>query len=386
MTSTTDKSDSAFIREVRIGLAAITFCLLSLCYVAYVKMSGGNFNWLIGRETSFADAPPISADDLAINTEAVHQSEKKVYLEAQRSVADQSTNEFQSIPVVEINQNKSLSDSGKANPSKDRLAGYSSRDSMIHHQSDNSEVQQTKFDFRINKDAQTHRESFSGSESLVSSKPGVRLDGQEEFKPLSDQKGHQKYDHVLDSNFEVKPASHVDVAENKNLAKTHAVNVSRGHVKSNQIETREIVTTANDNFWSIALREYDDGRLFRALYLENQDKTQKDGELLPGTTIRLPPKQKLIDHWPEACQFAAKKTQATLPKNKVGAVSKSSLFPKRIYVSHAGDTLFDIAREQLNQAYRYRELIKLNRSRLPANVTPSTKLNAGIKLELPGIQ
>ena len=382
MTSTTDKSDSAFIREVRIGLAAITFCLLSLCYVAYVRMSGGNFNWLIGRETTYANAPPISANDIATKAEVVHQSGKKANPEVQHSGADQATYDFQSIPVVETNQKELKSDSGKEKPSDDRLADYSSGGSKIHHQSDASEIQQTKFDFRIGTDIQTLRDSFSGTKSLVSSEPGGRLDRLEGFQPLGDQKNVNE----LNSNFEVKPASHVDIAENNFVAKTHAATVHKGEVNSEQSETREIVTVANDNFWSIAMREYDDGRLFRALYLENQDKTQKDGELLPGTIIRLPPKQKLIDQWPDACKFTAKRTQATLPKNSVGAASTTKLTSKRIYVSQAGDTLFDIAREQLNQAYRYRDLIKLNESRLPANVTPSTILNAGIKLELPGLQ
>ena len=56
---------------------------------------------------------------------------------------------------------------------------------------------------------------------------------------------------------------------------------------------------------------------------------------------------------------------------------------KRFYETRAGDTLFGIARQQLGQASRYVDLMKLNEFRLESNMTHETELSPGIKLLLP---
>jgi nucleoid-associated protein YgaU len=53
------------------------------------------------------------------------------------------------------------------------------------------------------------------------------------------------------------------------------------------------------------------------------------------------------------------------------------------YTTLAGDSLFEISRQQLGQASRYLELLELNRSQLPPGVNHLTRLPAGIELNLP---
>jgi hypothetical protein len=53
------------------------------------------------------------------------------------------------------------------------------------------------------------------------------------------------------------------------------------------------------------------------------------------------------------------------------------------YTTRSGDTLFDIARDQLGQASRYLELLQRNADRLPSDTGHATRLPEGIKLLLP---
>jgi hypothetical protein len=54
-----------------------------------------------------------------------------------------------------------------------------------------------------------------------------------------------------------------------------------------------------------------------------------------------------------------------------------------MYRTRVGDTLFNIAREQLGQASRFGELLQQNKDRLPARTGHLSALPEGLELKLP---
>lgn len=113
-----------------------------------------------------------------------------------------------------------------------------------------------------------------------------------------------------------------------------------------------------EGFWLVAQRVYGDGRFFDALYQANRKRVKSFNEVPAGTEILTPSIDELRSRW-------------------------SFLCPREVIKTSGGETLFDVASEQLGQASRYVEILKLNRSRLPKNITQTTPLKAGISLELP---
>ncbi len=131
------------------------------------------------------------------------------------------------------------------------------------------------------------------------------------------------------------------------------------------------VTEKETSFWTIAAEAYGDGQWFRALHLHNK-KTQNVEKLLPGTQIDIPTRQWLKKHYPNAVPATESKT----------STSKMST-QKKMYTTQQGETLFSIATEQLGQASRYTDILKLNRDVLPNNANHLTRLQPGIRLILP---
>ncbi|MDG2014153.1 MAG: hypothetical protein P8J33_11645, partial [Pirellulaceae bacterium] len=116
-----------------------------------------------------------------------------------------------------------------------------------------------------------------------------------------------------------------------------------------------------EGFWLVAQRVYGDGRYFDALFQANRKRVKSFNEVAEGTEILTPSTNELRKRWPYLC-------------------------PRKVFKTSGGETLFDIASEQLGQASRYVEILKLNRSRLPKSTTQATPLKAGISLELPNLR
>jgi len=110
---------------------------------------------------------------------------------------------------------------------------------------------------------------------------------------------------------------------------------------------RHVVQTG-ESFFTIAQQHYGDAQWFRALRLANHSVA--GGELPVGVSLVIP-------------------TTAELEQ--------------RIYVTQAGDTLFDIARRKTGQGSRFSEIIGSNELRLPAQIRASDQLPEGLHLVLP---
>ncbi len=129
-----------------------------------------------------------------------------------------------------------------------------------------------------------------------------------------------------------------------------------------------VYSLPDDSFWTIAQRVYGDGRYFKALYEVNRDHVKNYDGLPEGTRVATPPKQALQRRFPGLCPRGE---PATSPNTETEYVSKS------------GETLFDIARDQMGQASRYLDILRLNRDVLPNDVSHLSPLPGGLKLTLP---
>ncbi|MFK7767999.1 MAG: LysM peptidoglycan-binding domain-containing protein [Mariniblastus sp.] len=136
-----------------------------------------------------------------------------------------------------------------------------------------------------------------------------------------------------------------------------------------QSGSRNYKVQSGDSFWSIAEGIYQDGRYFRALYKYNEPTVPNFDELVEGVVIGTPAKQDLISLWPDLCPK---------PDSKLTTAG-----PSRTYLTRAGDTLFNIAREELGQASRFAEVFSLNQKLFRTQPTATTGLPAGVRLVLP---
>lgn len=126
------------------------------------------------------------------------------------------------------------------------------------------------------------------------------------------------------------------------------------------------LTREGDTWWSLAQELYDDGQLFRELYGHNRDRVKSYDRIPPGTEIVCPPAEVL-----RATVQGSSKAETEANANE------------KIYRTRAGDTLFNIAREELGQASRFGELLKQNKDRLPERTGHLSSLPEGLELKLP---
>ena len=133
-------------------------------------------------------------------------------------------------------------------------------------------------------------------------------------------------------------------------------------------------TQAGDTYWSVSEKAYQDGRYFRALFRYNQSM-HADYELVPGLELITPAKGVLEELWPEECPIAAKSMTPATAKGSGGSTTH--------HITSNGDTLFEIARQKLNQASRFVELYQLNSDKIGNDVQPDSPLPGGLKLTLP---
>ena len=129
---------------------------------------------------------------------------------------------------------------------------------------------------------------------------------------------------------------------------------------------RHVVQTG-ESFFTIAQQHYGDAQWFRALRLANHSVA--GGELPVGVSLVIPTTAELTRQFPE---YALRT-----------AVQQPTEAEQRIYVTQAGDTLFDIARRKTGQGSRFSEIIGSNELRLPPQIRASDQLPEGLHLVLP---
>ena len=142
---------------------------------------------------------------------------------------------------------------------------------------------------------------------------------------------------------------------------------------------KRIQPEQDDSFWTIANREYGDGRLFRQLAsynkcLENSDIMPRivlipDVKTLQMVKVEIKSDRMLKD--------SASGSPTPLDSTAVGPNLETK------YIVQEGDTLFEISKQKLDQAVRFVEIIRLNQDILPSDVDGQTKLQVGLELVMP---
>jgi nucleoid-associated protein YgaU len=150
--------------------------------------------------------------------------------------------------------------------------------------------------------------------------------------------------------------------------------------KPGEPDDNSYITKAGDSFWSVASKHYGDGRYFRALYEFNRQGMSTFDDLQAGTNIEIPDQESLRRQWPALCPIETVKRDSNLMAKIENETKPES---EHLYITAAGDTLFEIAAKKLGQASRYFEIMAINQRRLPSDVSHLAPLKAGLELVLP---
>lgn len=164
------------------------------------------------------------------------------------------------------------------------------------------------------------------------------------------------------------------------------------------------VVQKRENFWTIAKQYYGSGRFYRALWSANRDQVESIDKLYVGTTLRIPPPERLerslIDPPAGVAPAAARSDRAGVSYTANSGAERASTRvvaakgqttagiafedvpieqPKPRYQVRKYDTLRSIARDTLGDSRRADEILELNGSKIsdPADLRP------GLILELP---
>ncbi|MGO8691252.1 MAG: LysM peptidoglycan-binding domain-containing protein [Thermoguttaceae bacterium] len=134
----------------------------------------------------------------------------------------------------------------------------------------------------------------------------------------------------------------------------------------------------NDTFWLISQKVYGSGGYFKALAEHNRGKVAQRDKLRVGQTIATPTIAQLEQTYPELCP---KPSHRESVRNRASLASTHGGYGGgRTYEVQEGDTLFDIARNELGKVTRWAEIYELNRDALGKDFD---YLTPGMQLILP---
>jgi nucleoid-associated protein YgaU len=171
--------------------------------------------------------------------------------------------------------------------------------------------------------------------------------------------------------------------------------------RDDAIEPVTHVVQKGENFWTISRLYYGSGRFYKALWAANQDQVSAPDRLFVGTTIKVPPPERLdrsrIDPVDTARAATPKPKRATLPPVREAADEVMLLprgrapspeaapvampKPEKTYPYHVvkrHETLRSIARDLLDDPRREDEIRDLNLDQLDED-----GLQIGQRLRLP---
>lgn len=134
---------------------------------------------------------------------------------------------------------------------------------------------------------------------------------------------------------------------------------------------------ANDNFWRISQKVYGTGAYFKALEEHNRRELGNRSVLNVGDVVSTPPIEQLQRDYPN---LSPKPRGMSGGRRGAALASSSTSRGGRTYTVLEGDTLFDIARQELGKASRWAEIYDLNRDQLGEDFN---YLSPGMRLAMP---
>ena len=419
MSSNQIEFDESFLREARIGLMVVTVLMAVFVYVAFGRLSGWN-----ASETNRRGYRAVISENRSEATIPDQTSESRVALIPGHTELPESDPEVQVATAIETTQIEdtagdfvvptvaTLPSEIKLPASEIDTPSKSSGESKAKRipakkdsesSSDRSTGGKGAFDFSFWK-KEASQERLVGGESQQEVAPpkkqkesnkkedgksqwNLRLPSLTPAKPTPKRAaepsaGKQQVDapqlktassssFIPGSGFDKLPKT--APARNAGVPAIPASAKSAGMPKANQpspalgefpgaaplaVVPASTKVEKGEGFWLVAQRIYGDGRFFDALYQANRKRVKSFNEVPAGTEILTPSINELRQRYPYLC-------------------------PRKVYKTKKGETLFEIASEQLGQASRYVEILKLNYARLPKGVKQDTPLQADIQLELP---
>lgn len=132
---------------------------------------------------------------------------------------------------------------------------------------------------------------------------------------------------------------------------------------------------ANDNFWRISQKVYGTGAYFKALEEHNRRQLGDRKLLNVGDVVATPTIEELQRDYP-----GLSPKPRDVPGRRRTSLASSGARGGRSYTVSEGDTLFDIAREELGKASRWAEIYELNRDQLGEDFN---YLSPGMRLAMP---
>jgi LysM repeat protein len=139
-------------------------------------------------------------------------------------------------------------------------------------------------------------------------------------------------------------------------------------------DARMYTIVEGDDYWSISSRMYGTGSYFRALQVWLRDHHGNADPLKVGTAVPVPPVAELRATYPQLCP-------AMDDSRQVEVAPPADAVPV-LYTVKPGDTLLNIAREELGRASRWSEIYQLNREAIDA---ASGRIEPGTQLKLPAM-
>ncbi len=156
-------------------------------------------------------------------------------------------------------------------------------------------------------------------------------------------------------------------------------NADRSYAAENSTRPAETYEVQpNDNFWVISQKVYGSGAYFKALAEHNRGKVGQINNLRVGETLSTPTVAQLEQSYPDLCPRTNRREAV---RSRLSPTSLHGAYVGgRTYQVQAGDTLFDIARNELGKASRWKEIYELNRDALGKDCD---YLTPGMRLTLP---
>ena len=131
----------------------------------------------------------------------------------------------------------------------------------------------------------------------------------------------------------------------------------------------------NDSFWSVSKKAYGTGDFYKALIEHNRQKFPDPSKIRVGDVIATPAVSDLRKNYPVFCPKERKSTRSPY---RTTALAQNQ--GQQVYVVQEGDTIFNIARDELGKTARWADICELNRDLLGDDYD---HLKPGWKLVLP---
>jgi nucleoid-associated protein YgaU len=225
-------------------------------------------------------------------------------------------------------------------------------------------------------DEQDPADDSDGPGAVEQEEPGVTLApvpaGDDEGPAVANDRRRRRFD----DDQPVTRKSSLDADETGEEADSGSDEYEVGPRRLRQPQDDSYTVEPNDNFWRISQKVYGTGAYFKALEEHNRRQFGDRPLINVGDVVSTPPVSVLQQNYPE---LSPKERSVSAERRNTALISTPTR-GGRTYTVSEGDTLFDIARQELGKASRWAEIYELNRDQLGEDFN---YLSPGMQLVMP---